>query len=444
MKLVSDRIRQVVDDFFEVYEEVVVGVSGGADSMTLLHCLLKSKKKLNLIVAHLNHNLRGVESDCDENFVREYCLNNGLKFVCRSLPILDIAKAQKISIELAGRNERYKFFSEFGKTIATAHTLSDKIETFFLNLVRGASLKGLCSIPSIRGKIKRPLINFTRFEIENYCIENSISYRNDSSNLSLIYFRNRVRSKIVPEFKKLNYKFESTMLKMFESLEENEAYFAEIISGFLKENLICGKLKLNNFYFQSILIKKRIISEFLKLSGVQVTNLMVKRILVAISIDKNFVKVSLPGCRVAICDRNFLSIDCENKINKEVFDYILPDLNETFCCNLQFKVIKAAKLEYFLKKSSKLFLFKFDYDKIKGLIHVRSRMPGDRIKLPKRPTKTLKKLVQESKLTKLLRNNLVVLADDLGPFYVVGFGGDVRVMPSEDTENLMLIFEKTM
>ena len=417
-------------------------MSGGADSMTLLHCLLHSKKKLNLIVAHLNHKLRGNESDDDEKFVRNFCLQNNVRFVCRSVSILNISKLNRISVEMAGRNERYKFFNEFGRTVATAHTFSDKIETFFLNLARGTSLNGLCSISNVRGEIKRPLIEFKRFEIEQYCAENGLSYRNDSSNLSLVYFRNRIRCKVVPELKKLNFNFEFNMLKVFNCLNENEAYFARIISEIFKTDLINGVLKLNRFYYEHIAIKKRIIFQFLKLKNIQPTSLMIERILNLIQNKKSNVKISLPRGKIAVCYGNFLYV--ENKVisEAEFFNFVLPKSDEFFYKNLHFKKLSLIKFKYFLKKQSNLFLFKFDYDKIKGRLCVRSRMPGDRIKLLNRPTKKIKKLIQESKMSLYEREKIFILADDLGPIWAFGFGCDVRVLADNKTRNFMVVLRK--
>lgn len=437
-KLISERIKMVVDGFFKQGEEIVVGVSGGADSMALLHCLMSSEKKFKLVVAHFNHNLRGSESDDDENFVRNFCFENGLKFVCKSLVISQIARKNRVSVELAGRVERYRFFEQFGITIATAHTLSDRIETMLFNMVRGCRLKGLCSIPSQRGKIKRPLISFTRHDIELYCFENRLSYRNDSSNFSLKYSRNRIRHRVVPEFRLLNSNFEASVARMLNGLEQDEAYFFEIVVGILKSELVEQGLKLKNLVLKPFSIKSRVVFEFLKQSGVEPSFKVVSRVLDLM--QKGVGRLGISKNRSIVCRNGLLFVETMKEFKK--FDFIFPQAVEFSYKNFYFIRAKISYFNYFLNKLPHLFLFKFDYDKIKGLVHLRNRQNGDRIKLRNRPTKKLKCLMQEARIDLQRRDEIVVLADDCGPFWVCGFGLDERVLVDEQTENLMMVFEK--
>ncbi len=186
-------------------DKIIVAVSGGVDSVVLLDILneLKNQLKIELIVAHFNHKLRGVESDEDEEFVRRFASNLGLECYVRSEDTKEYCKRNKISIQEGARELRYNFFETlkllkgFDK-IATAHNANDNAETVLLNLFRGSGVNGLAGIQVKRGSIIRPLLFATRDEIEAYANEKGLQYRIDSSNLKTSYRRNYIRLKLLP------------------------------------------------------------------------------------------------------------------------------------------------------------------------------------------------------------------------------------------------------
>ncbi len=210
---------------------LVVGVSGGVDSMVLIHMLNKLKTKLNITlnVAHLNHMLRGEESNLDEKFVKDFCKKNNINFISKRVDINSKAKDLKLGIEECARNERYKFFNSLFKgenyKIATAHNLSENAETVIFNLTRGCYKKGLCGIPAKRDNIIRPLIEISKEDIINYAKANGVKYRQDQSNFSLDFNRNKIRHKVIPVLKQINPKFEDSLLNLKESLELEETFF---------------------------------------------------------------------------------------------------------------------------------------------------------------------------------------------------------------------------
>ncbi len=186
-------------------DKIIVAVSGGVDSIVLLDILneLKNQLKIELIVAHFNHKLRGAESDEDEEFVRRFASSLGLECYVRSEDTKEYCKRNKISIQEGARELRYNFFETlrllkgFDK-IATAHNANDNAETVLLNLFRGSGVNGLAGIQVKRGNIIRPLLFATRDEIEAYANEKGLQYRIDSSNLKTSYRRNYIRLKILP------------------------------------------------------------------------------------------------------------------------------------------------------------------------------------------------------------------------------------------------------
>ena len=190
---------------------IVVGVSGGPDSITLLTCLNKYKDyfEIKLICAHINHLIRK-DSTEDEQYVENVCEKMGIKCYVKRAEVEKIAKEQKKGAEEVGRKIRYDFFDEIAKQenankIAIAHNMNDNAETMLLNIIRGSGMQGLEGIQAEKyGKFIRPLINCSREDIEEYCAKYNLQPRIDSTNKENIYRRNIIRNKLLPEIKELN------------------------------------------------------------------------------------------------------------------------------------------------------------------------------------------------------------------------------------------------
>jgi len=191
-------------------DKVVVGVSGGPDSMCLLHVLLKLRDRfsLELIAAHVNHGLRGKDADDDAKYVEEFCRTNDVEFRCIKEDIHKISSERNVSDETAGREIRYEFF-EMLKTendadkIAIAHNLNDQAETVMMRIMRGTGLEGLVGMKPVRdGVYIRPLLTCARAEIEDYCTRNGINPRIDKTNFESIYARNKIRLELIPYIEK--------------------------------------------------------------------------------------------------------------------------------------------------------------------------------------------------------------------------------------------------
>ncbi|MBQ7726205.1 MAG: tRNA lysidine(34) synthetase TilS [Clostridia bacterium] len=206
-----------------------VAVSGGADSMALLHLLSRfsSEWGVKLTAVHFNHEIRGEEADADEAFVKKACAEWGIPFISGREDVPDFAKSHKMSMETAARELRYRFLDTLScDAIATAHTLSDHFETVLLNLTRGSGLKGLCGIPPVRGRYIRPMLDCTRTQIEGYCRDYAISYVTDKTNLSDEYARNRIRHHAVPVLKQINPAVEQAARRLSVSLSEDEQFLS--------------------------------------------------------------------------------------------------------------------------------------------------------------------------------------------------------------------------
>lgn len=188
-------------------DRVIVGLSGGADSVALLRLLLEIAPSVKIEAAHINHCLRGEESDADEMFVKNLCEKLDVKLYVLQEDVRSIAVHSREGIEECARNIRYRYFNSLAdnKTkIATAHTLGDSVETVLFNITRGCSINGLVGIPFVRENIIRPIRAVERRELLEYLSEIGQDYRTDSSNFSTEYSRNRIRLSVIPELMSIN------------------------------------------------------------------------------------------------------------------------------------------------------------------------------------------------------------------------------------------------
>jgi len=216
-------------------QRVLLGVSGGIDSMVLLHLFEKSGFDYGIV--HCNFQLRGDESDGDEQFVREQVQMHGIPAFFKTFDTNEYARLSGISIEMAARELRYNYFEELRvkegfDCIATAHHQDDLMETFFLNLTRKTGIKGLTGIKEKSGALIRPLLFAGREEIEQYSAKHYIEYREDSTNNEVVYQRNFLRHKILPLFTELNPAFKKNMLASIANLRDAE----EVYTFVLQEN----------------------------------------------------------------------------------------------------------------------------------------------------------------------------------------------------------------
>ena len=204
-------------------KKILLATSGGLDSMVMAD--LFQKMNFDIAIAHCNFQLRGLESFGDQNFIQEYAERNKIPVFITQFDTENFAKDYKLSIQIAARTLRYDWFYELLETknydyLLTAHHLDDNVETFLINLTRGTGLDGLTGIPEQNEKIIRPLLIFSRDEIEDYAKENNIQWREDSSNASDKYLRNKIRHHIVPILKELNPDFLSSFQKTQNYLQE--------------------------------------------------------------------------------------------------------------------------------------------------------------------------------------------------------------------------------
>lgn len=255
-------------------DKIVLGVSGGPDSISMLDILNEIKNenviKFEIIVAHINHMIRKEAID-DEKYVQEYCKKNNIECYIKRIDVIKIANNNKIGTEEAGRKVRYDFFEEILRTtnsnkISIAHNINDKVETIIMHILRGSGLSGLKGIEPIReNKYIRPLIECERCEIEQYCEQKHLNPKIDKTNFENEYTRNKIRNVVIPYIKKeFNPNIIQTINRLSKVVKEENDYIEKMAEEANKQILIEKQdkqiiLKLKEFNKQEKVIKNRLI-----------------------------------------------------------------------------------------------------------------------------------------------------------------------------------------
>lgn len=399
-------------------DKVIVALSGGADSVALLDILNSLKELYNLTIyaAHVNHGLRGKEADSDEHYCKILCEKYKTELFVKKVDVKVIAKQQKISEELCGRNVRYAFFEELSQSlhakIATAHTASDNAETLLFNIIRGTSVSGAGGIPPKRDNIIRPLIELTRAQIEQYCLENELDYVTDSSNLTDDYTRNKIRHNIIPLMSQINPQFELSAMRFSENSREVADFLKLQTQTAIKQSKTqygfdCQKLLSNH----TAILKNAVALICKKYAHI---NPEQKHIDLIVGIIKNGGAVDLSDKYTALSKQGILRIVSVSTAD----DFNEIELND----NLTFR---------HRNKSYKIKINNSDKENNPVL---RTRQTADKFTYHKRNvTKPLRKVMNEMKIPSELRENLLVLA--IGSIVLwceqIGFSAQGEVFKSE-------------
>lgn len=416
-------------------KSVLVGFSGGADS-TLLLTLLAKESGIRVAAAHLNHGIRGEEALRDENFCIDYCKKLGIDIYVKHSDIPDIAKTHGLTVEEAARNERYKFFNEILNKqgydcIATAHNADDNAETMIFNLVRGASLSGLCGIPPKRDNIIRPLILLTKDEILEACESEHIQYVKDSTNNDTEYTRNYIRHEIIPRLKNINPSVCDTILSANASLRNTKEYLHDISR---RHSFSEGRSSLTTLHDAVLSI---VISNELTKHSIRYGSKHIDDIIKAIRSSSAHVKISLPSCTL-ICDRDTVYLDSGKK-SLDVYFPLRPGSNELPDGRLIYlgyneKDINTLKNIYKLSIQVTVCSAKISSDSF-----VRYRRFGDTYKI-NGMTKKVKKLIQSLKLPSNYTDRIPFICSDTDVLYIPHFQPSDHLKPECNSDPKTDIF----
>ena len=426
-------------------QTVVCAVSGGADSVAMLHvlCSLQSELGITVSAAHFNHRLRGAESDRDEAFVRKLCADWNVPLTTASGDVAARARETGGSIEEAARDLRYAFFASLGQTVATAHTADDNLETMLLNFLRGTGLTGLGGIPPKRDFLVRPILCCTRQEVLAYLEAHQLPHVEDSTNAADDCVRNRLRHNVLPLLKAENPALAETALRSAQLLRQDDTFLDQLAEAALQAAAFgdgcwrCAPLIAEPDAVRTRAVRKMLQTICIpKLSHTHIE--AVDRLLFT---DAPSARVSLPNGWEAQREYDRLRLTCKSGAATFAPVPLIP--GETAVVPELGLKIRCEFTKNFAKNRPGAFTFACRCDMIepaRGLL-VRPRLPGDNIRLPG-GTKTLKKWFIDRKIPAAQRGLVPVFADDSGVLAVYGLGQSLDRVAAEGSPAILFAIEK--
>lgn len=430
--MIVDRVRSTINKYslLEKGDKVVLGLSGGPDSVCLLHILkqLESEYNISIYAAHLNHQIRGIEAQKDVMYISQLCDSLGVKFFVKSINVPKYCKENGLSIEEGARKLRYEMFYEIkqktkSNKIAIGHNLNDQAETILMRMMRGTGLQGLKGIEYKRDNtIIRPILDIERSSIEAYCEEHKLNPRIDSTNLENIYTRNKIRLDLIPYMQEnFNNNVVESICRMGNNLKLDSDYIEqEGINKFKEVSNVQDNEKIEIVLDKYINLHKAIKTRIIRNSIKYIlgdTNFVdqkhIEDILELEDDNKINKKLVLPrGLFVYRNNENILFTNKEITYEEIEYSYKLPKDGVIKIKELGvFVETKTMSIERFksmkVDKSSKT----FDLDKFKGGIIVRNRESGDKIKLAG-GSKKLKNLFIDLKIPREERCKVPVVVNE--------------------------------
>ena len=401
---------------------VLVGLSGGADSVFLLRFLARYLDNTNakIIAVHINHLLRGDEALRDEDFSRRLCADMGIEFISLRIDVAAIAKESSLGIEECARDIRYSEFQRIisGRddvsSIAVAHNATDNAETIFLNMLRGAGSRGCAGIPPIRENICRPVLCVSKAEIVHSLSECGCEYVFDSSNASTLYSRNYVRHEILPKLGKLSHNPEQMLLRLSSNLRADDDFILSAAKEFLQSTAPTSKA-LNGLHPAVFM---RVVSLMVgDLYGISSTNFYdIKELLR----NDNF-KYSLPKDKLFVCERGLCKVVNKKDIDIDYCASFVEDEAHIDVLNTVSFLSDGPFDNSYLNVYKKSIQVSLGSAIIEGELRLRPKMDGDTVYYGGM-THKLKKLYNDRKIPPSLRHRIPVLCDDRGVVWVPGFG----------------------
>jgi len=451
--MVLPKVKKIIEKYGMISpgDKVLVAVSGGPDSICLLHILdrLAKEMDLSLHIVHINHGIRKRESKREEKFVSDLAHRMGLAISVESLDVPSYARRKKLTVEEAARDLRYKVFESLAKKIgakriALGHTSSDQVETVLMHLLRGSGPQGLSGISPVRKSgstlIIRPLIEISREEILDYLKKNNLAFCLDSSNRRIEYFRNKIRLKLLP-FLRENYNknIDDALLRLSEILKEENAYWEKVVERVLHKivSLESGKIlvDLRRFLRYNVAVQRRVLYSVF---GGIVSLRQIEAI-------RSLAHKSPQGKRINLGKRfsvrkegDFLIFSTfpERRIRKFTYPIRVPGKNEIEGLNL---TVNTRIVDFHPISDRETNTAYFDVDKInlKGLM-LRNRREGDCFRpFGLRGTKKLSDFFIDRKIARHLRDYVPLLVEGDDILWVVGFRRADKARITEDTRRIL-------
>ena len=437
----SEQGKKVFDSFMDAIKTygmlekikngVLVGFSGGSDSVMLLSLLhlLRKNTPFDLAAVHINHMIRGEEAERDAAFSEKFAKALNIKFFLKKINVPEVAEEKKIGLEEAARIARYDEFNKILEEnkeysfIATAHNSTDNLETVIFNLVRGTGLSGVKGIVPIRDNILRPLILCSKKDICDALNESHVPYVNDSTNLSLEYSRNLIRNNILPEIRKISQNPEKAVSRFCSNITESFDYIDSIARDFVAKNNVDGKIPISSISSLNSAVLSRVIMLLSEKCGSSCEAVHINGIKGLIRKGSDF-SVDIPGNLSFVCEGGFCFI-CHRIIRERSLNFKGPYKIEkglTFIPELGIAVLLTEDENEVY--SSNVYKFSIQVDISSAIIdnglYIRTRTDGDAYCYGGM-THKVKRLLSDRKIPKAHRDNIPILCDGKGIVVVAGF-----------------------
>lgn len=410
-----------------IADGVLIGLSGGADSVALLLLFLEYRKSFDfkLKAVHINHSIRGKEADSDEKFSKNLCEGLGIEFESFRIDVPKLASEQGLGLEEAARNARYKKFDEIIASeeelscIAVAHNATDNLETVIFNMMRGSGIVGISGIRPVRDNVIRPLIYSSKELIISSLIKSGIAFALDSTNLSTEYTRNYIRNEILPKLKTITKSPERMCTRFTATLREDGDFLLRLAEKFINEKAKNGVVPTDEL----LKLEKPVFSRVLMLMCKENSLPSPEKV----HIDSVFsllgngdFSISLPGGKsfVASGAETFIGDSCQDK--DDFIFQIKEGINEFPGFSSIIYLSKDKSYDCFSNIYKKSIQVKIKFDIINNSLYVRSKQDGDTYRFGKM-TRKLKKLFNDRNILPSRRKDVPIFCDSEGIIWVPGF-----------------------
>ncbi len=441
--MLLDKVRATINKhgLINYGDSIICAVSGGADSVCLLHIMLTLRKEYNLkiYIANVNHLIRGEESDSDSAFVKKIARAADVELFYREYDVVKIAKERKIGEEECGRELRYEFFSELSKRlggakIATAHNLNDNAETILFRLVRGSAAQGLGGILYKRDNIVRPLLDISRNEIEKYLRENSLTWCEDSTNTMPIYARNKIRIDVMPYLREISSTADEKIVSAASLIAQDNEFVNLCAANAEKECVEDDALKICRFKTFLMPIKRRIAASMLLKWGVR-----------EITADKIMAFIEFTDNE----NGKIFDINGQFYAQKSYDSIVLCERTQKKALNETLDIGKALSLDSWrlsaiitdgkIKKTSNNMAV-FDADKLSAPFNVTYRQDGDKMYVEGMAgSKKLSDIFSDAKVERFDRDFIPIVKKNDEIVYLCGLRQTSKYCPDENTKKYLII-----
>ena len=428
---------------------VLLAYSGGADSTALLYCLLEQRRQhpFPLILAHVNHGIRGEEALRDRDFCVAVAKREGLEICVLNADVPSLAAESRRSLEEQARLVRYEYFERLMREknvpiLVTAHHANDQLETVLFRLSRGTGLHGLCGIPAVRafanGTLVRPLLPFSRERIETFCREKQLAFVSDSTNTELCYARNRLRHELVPILEEMFSGCAERVGATVQALGEDDAYLFSIAHAFLEEHAVSDGLPVKDLCTQEAPVCKRVLMLWGEEHDVSLESVHLSELMRLCREGSSDARVALPGSVYATLVNGNLVLTKE-RMAKSI-SYCVPFAEGEYTAGDTGIVISVARQsggESEAADAESVLSVSLSERSVCQNVFWRQRRPGDTLLLRGMHRK-IRRLYAEAGYSQALREQVPLLCDEYGVLWAPGIGCRDGVIANRTQEGYTL------